>query len=103
MAIYMYKCACKECGRTIEIDTCNNIITVSDFLLDEVHEVNADKVIFDALVPRGIMMHVENLDFIISNKAKEHFVELLNSMKGESHKIKIQQVILRTQNQNKTN
>lgn len=87
MAIYTYKCACKQCGRVIDIDTCNNMITVSDFKLDEVIEAPADQVIFDAEIELGVAMHIRNLDFIISNKAKVHFIKLLNEMRGENYKI----------------
>ena len=86
MSIHTYKCACKQCGRIIELDTCNDIVTVSDFLLDEVHEVKSAEVIFDAEVENGVLMHVNNLDFIISNKAKVHFMDLLAKMKGEVYK-----------------
>lgn len=89
MAIYTYKCACKQCNRIIDVDTCNNMVTVSDFMLDEVHEVPANQVIFDAEVELGVMMHVNNLDFIISNKAKVHFIKHINDLKGEKHKIDI--------------
>lgn len=85
MSIYIYKCACKECGRIIQIDTCENTITLNDFLLDETVLVSPAEVeiVSTENIKHGITIEINGNQFMVSNAAKKHFFELINKMKGE--------------------
>jgi len=85
MSIYTYKCACKECGRILTVDTDAKSIVLNDFILDDTYE--ARDLDSDINFPAGNLVEICGNSFLLSGVAKPHFEKLLSEMKGVQNEI----------------
>lgn len=83
MSIYTYKCACKECGRILTVDTDAKTIVLNDFILDETFEEKSESI----SISNYNTVEVCGNSFVLSSIARPHFEKLLSEMKGVQNEI----------------
>ncbi len=79
MTVHSYKCACRQCGRQLVIDTDAGMITLNDFLLDFSETVTADKV----TIVKDSLSFDGKWDFVFNNTVEKAARDIIFQMQKE--------------------